>query len=87
MQELGHQVSLIRKVAEKVFSGMGASISYKIGTMIEIPRAALVADEVRCEINHRFIYLFILIFWRAISISLQGQYCNRLRFSAFALFC
>ncbi|MCV0384796.1 MAG: pyruvate, phosphate dikinase [Erythrobacter sp.] len=45
-QELGHQASLIRKVAEKVFSTMGASISYKIGTMIEIPRAALVADEI-----------------------------------------
>lgn len=49
-QELGHQASLIRKVAEKVFSAMGVSISYKIGTMIEIPRAALVADEVRYEI-------------------------------------
>ncbi|WP_297564457.1 pyruvate, phosphate dikinase [Microbacterium sp.] len=45
-QELGHQASLIRNVAEKVFSTMGASISYKIGTMIEIPRAALVADEI-----------------------------------------
>ena len=46
MKELGHQVSLIRSVAKKVFSEMGSSLSYKIGTMIEIPRAALVADEV-----------------------------------------
>ena len=45
-QELEHQVSLIRNVAEKVFSEMGSSLSYKVGTMIEIPRAALVADEV-----------------------------------------
>lgn len=45
-QELGHQVSLIRKIAEMVFSNMGTSISYKVGTMIEIPRAALVADEI-----------------------------------------
>lgn len=45
-QELGHQVNVIRSSAEKVFSEMGASISYKVGTMIEIPRAALVADEV-----------------------------------------
>lgn len=45
-QELGHQVNLIRQVAEKVFSAMGASIIYKVGTMIEIPRAALVADEI-----------------------------------------
>jgi len=39
-------VSLIRNVAEKVFTGMGSSLSYKVGTMIEVPRAALVADEV-----------------------------------------
>ncbi|KAJ3688090.1 hypothetical protein LUZ61_017254 [Rhynchospora tenuis] len=45
-QELGHQVSLIRKVAEKVFSASGSSVTYKVGTMIEIPRAALVADEI-----------------------------------------
>lgn len=46
MQELRHQVSLIRSVANKVFSEMGTTLSYKVGTMIEIPRAALVADEV-----------------------------------------
>jgi pyruvate, orthophosphate dikinase len=46
LQELGHQVALIRQVADKVFTAMGKTISYKIGTMIEIPRAALVADEV-----------------------------------------
>jgi len=45
-QELGHQVTLIRKVAEKVFSASGTSVAYKVGTMIEIPRAALVADEI-----------------------------------------
>ncbi|POO01492.1 Pyruvate, phosphate dikinase [Trema orientale] len=45
VSELGHQVSLIRSVAKKVFSEMGSSLNYKVGTMIEIPRAALVADE------------------------------------------
>ncbi|XP_058077876.1 pyruvate, phosphate dikinase 2 isoform X1 [Magnolia sinica] len=45
-QELGHQVSLIRSIADKVFSEMGTSLNYKVGTMIEIPRAALVADEI-----------------------------------------
>ncbi|AQK93858.1 pyruvate orthophosphate dikinase2 [Zea mays] len=45
-QELGHQVALIRQVANKVFTSMGKTIGYKIGTMIEIPRAALVADEI-----------------------------------------
>lgn len=39
-------MSLIRSVAKKVLSEMGSSLSYKVGTMIEIPRAALVADEV-----------------------------------------
>ncbi|KAG5554878.1 hypothetical protein RHGRI_012443 [Rhododendron griersonianum] len=46
IMELGHQVSLIRSTAKKVFSEMGSSLSFKVGTMIEIPRAALVADEV-----------------------------------------
>ncbi|XP_052190876.1 pyruvate, phosphate dikinase, chloroplastic isoform X1 [Diospyros lotus] len=48
-QELGHQVRLIRDVAKKVFSEMGSSLGYKVGTMIEIPRAALVADEIAKE--------------------------------------
>ncbi|MCL7041938.1 hypothetical protein MKW94_015677, partial [Papaver nudicaule] len=45
-QELGHQANVIRGVAKKVFSEMGTTVAYKIGTMIEIPRAALVADEI-----------------------------------------
>ncbi|KAF4393811.1 hypothetical protein G4B88_007797 [Cannabis sativa] len=49
IMELGHQASVIRNVAEKVFSEMGSSLSYKVGTMIEIPRAALVADEIAKE--------------------------------------
>ncbi|CAL5393126.1 unnamed protein product [Camellia sinensis] len=48
-QELGHQVNLIRSVAKKVFSEMGSSLSYKVGTMIEVPRAALIADEIAEE--------------------------------------
>ncbi|VAH19074.1 unnamed protein product [Triticum turgidum subsp. durum] len=44
-QELGHQVALIRQIANNVFTNMGKTIDYKVGTMIEIPRAALVADE------------------------------------------
>eukprot|EP01018_Ginkgo_biloba_P027474 Gb_14687 [translate_table: standard] len=45
-QELEHQVNLIHKVAERVFSETGTCLKYKVGTMIEIPRAALVADEI-----------------------------------------
>ncbi|KAG4932020.1 hypothetical protein AAZX31_17G020000 [Glycine max] len=48
-QELRHQVNLIRNVADKVLSEMGSSLSYKVGTMIEVPRAALVADEIAKE--------------------------------------
>lgn len=39
-------MSLIRSVAKKVLSEMDSTLSFKVGTMIEIPRAALVADEV-----------------------------------------
>ncbi|XP_031499861.1 pyruvate, phosphate dikinase 2 isoform X1 [Nymphaea colorata] len=45
-QELKHQVELIRQVAENLFAATGTSLSYKVGTMIEIPRAALVANEI-----------------------------------------
>ena len=39
-------MNLIRNVANKLLSEMGSSLSYKVGTMIEVPRVALVADEV-----------------------------------------
>eukprot|EP00249_Psilotum_nudum_P013663 c24446_g1_i1 orf=338-3238(-) len=45
-QELKHQVSAIHMVAENMFAEAGVPIQYKVGTMIEIPRAALVADEI-----------------------------------------
>ena len=44
------ELSILRKNAEaviaKVFEATGKKVDYKIGTMIEIPRAALTADEV-----------------------------------------
>lgn len=43
-------MSLIQKIAQKVFSELGTSISYKSGAMIEVPRAALIADEVNCTL-------------------------------------
>jgi len=45
-QELGQQVSVIRQVADKVFTNAETTIRYKLGSMIEVPRAALIADEV-----------------------------------------
>jgi pyruvate,orthophosphate dikinase len=36
----------VREEAEKVFTETGARVDYLVGTMIETPRAALVADEI-----------------------------------------
>ena len=40
------QEGIIRATAEKVFKEKGDKVDYMVGTMIEIPRAALTADEV-----------------------------------------
>ncbi|MDX1440085.1 MAG: pyruvate, phosphate dikinase [Rubricoccaceae bacterium] len=44
--ELVHQRQLIEDVAESVFEEQGNRIRYLVGTMIEVPRAALLADEI-----------------------------------------
>lgn len=44
--ELDHQKAIIDKTAKEVFKEMGVSIHYSVGTMIELPRAALTADEI-----------------------------------------
>ncbi|KAF7151070.1 hypothetical protein RHSIM_Rhsim02G0016700 [Rhododendron simsii] len=49
IMELQHQASIIRSVAKEVLAEMGSSLSYSIGTMIEVPRAALIADEIAKE--------------------------------------
>jgi len=45
-QELDHQVAIIHQVAKDVMKEMGIKISYMVGTMIEVPRAALTADKI-----------------------------------------
>lgn len=45
-KELEIQEQIIRETAQKVFEEKGSTIDYQVGTMIEIPRAALTADEV-----------------------------------------
>ena len=45
-KELKLQEEIVRTVADKVFAEKGDKIEYMVGTMIEIPRAALTADEV-----------------------------------------
>jgi len=49
VKELKMQTDLVRAVAEKVFEEKGDRIDYLVGTMIEIPRAALTADLVAAE--------------------------------------
>jgi len=46
LKELKMQEEIVRNTAEKVFKERKDTIEYLVGTMIEIPRAALVADEI-----------------------------------------
>ena len=43
--EMKLQEQIVRKTIEKVFEERNNSIDYMVGTMIEVPRAALTADE------------------------------------------
>lgn len=45
-RELAAQAEIVRSVAEKVMEERNVRIDYTIGTMIELPRAAIVADEI-----------------------------------------
>ena len=46
VKEFDNQRAIIEDVAERVLGGMGEKISYLIGTMIELPRAALTAAQI-----------------------------------------
>lgn len=46
LKEIQHQANVINVTAAKVFEERGKSIPYKVGTMIEVPRAALTADKI-----------------------------------------
>jgi len=45
-EEMKLQEKIVRDTAQKVFEEYGDTIDYLVGTMIEIPRAALTADEI-----------------------------------------
>ena len=49
IKELKYVKDVIKNTAEEVIKEKNADLEYKIGTMIEIPRAALTADEVAKE--------------------------------------
>ena len=49
VEELKRQVAIVRRVAQEVFHAEGRAVPYLVGTMIELPRAALTADEIAKE--------------------------------------
>lgn len=49
VEEFRNQEQIIRKTAEKVFEEKGDKVEYLVGTMIEIPRATLMADQIAKE--------------------------------------
>ena len=49
VNEIKAQKEIITRVAEEVMDEKGVKIKYMVGTMIELPRAALTADEIAKE--------------------------------------
>ncbi|MEF9919171.1 MAG: putative PEP-binding protein, partial [Eubacterium sp.] len=45
-EELDYVYKVVKETAEKIKTEKGSDIDYKIGTMMEIPRATLIADEI-----------------------------------------
>jgi pyruvate,orthophosphate dikinase len=52
LYELKQQKEVIQRVAKEVFAEYGVTIDFEIGTMIEIPRAALTADRIATEAQY-----------------------------------
>ena len=49
IKELSMQAKVVRDTAAKVFAEKGMKVNYLVGTMIELPRAAVVADQIAKE--------------------------------------
>ncbi len=52
LHELKQQKEIIQKTAKEVFAEYGIEVEFEIGTMIEIPRAALTADRIATEAEY-----------------------------------
>ena len=52
LYELKQQKEIIKTTADEVFAEYGITIDFEIGTMIEIPRAALTADKIATEAEY-----------------------------------
>jgi pyruvate,orthophosphate dikinase len=46
VKELEHQAAIVRRVADEVMKTEKVKLTYLVGTMIEVPRGALTADEI-----------------------------------------
>ncbi|MGC9259856.1 MAG: pyruvate, phosphate dikinase [Phycisphaerae bacterium] len=49
VKELEFLLPRVRAVADEVFAKAGKKVDYKVGTMIELPRAAITADQIAKE--------------------------------------
>jgi len=49
VNEMANQAAIVNRVAKEVFKEKGQTVEYLVGTMIELPRAALIADEIAKE--------------------------------------
>jgi pyruvate,orthophosphate dikinase len=49
VKEMANQAAIVHRVAQEVFKQKEKTVDYLVGTMIELPRAALVADEIAKE--------------------------------------
>ncbi|MBR5361922.1 MAG: pyruvate, phosphate dikinase [Oscillospiraceae bacterium] len=49
VKELKYVKDVVKKTADETIAAAGAKLEYEIGTMIEIPRAALTADDIAKE--------------------------------------
>ncbi|MCU1308342.1 MAG: pyruvate phosphate dikinase [Acidobacteriaceae bacterium] len=49
LKEMANQAGIIRRIAEEVFTEQKHRVEYMVGTMIELPRAALLASEIATE--------------------------------------
>jgi len=49
VEEFKRQAEIIRRVAQEVFHAEGRAVPFLVGTMIEVPRAALTADDIARE--------------------------------------
>ena len=49
IEEMRNQSAIVKRVAAEVFKEKGETVDYMVGTMIELPRAALTADQIAEE--------------------------------------